>query len=279
MTEKAASFVRRIRSSLDEFSSTERRLADFLLEFPGELASYTGNELADLAGVSPATVSRFVRRIGYKGYDAARRSVRHEKQAGSPLFQPASRSAKGGHVRQHTQQVQNNLAATFARLDDDILQQVVKAICQAPQVVIFGSRASHAFAAYLRWQIIQVTPHVVTIPGAGETLAEYLVGLGARDCVIVFGMRRQTAQMAQVLRAASKVGARIVFISDQASPDYAGATWSFQCECRGAGQLDDHTSVMALCGLIGTMVIESTGSAGRRRLAAVETTHDELEEL
>jgi DNA-binding MurR/RpiR family transcriptional regulator len=280
MAPSADSFVRRVRSQLDQLSATERQLADFVLEFPGELASYSGNELAELAGVSPSTVSRFIRRIGYENYEEARRQVREEKQTGSPLFQNATEASKRGHlVATHFQQSQANLASTFDRLDDRQMSEIVKAIIGASQVLIFGSRSSHAFAQYLRWQIIQVVPRVTAIPGPGETLAEHLAGLGARDCVIVFGTRRQTRQMDTLLQAASRIGARIVYISDQASPDFAGATWSLQCDCRGPGLLDNHTAVMGVCDLLATMVIEAAGSAGRKRLAAIELGHEETGEL
>lgn len=277
MKSSSESFVRRVRSRLDELSTTERQLADFLLEFPGELASYAGNELAQLAGVSPSTVSRFIRRLGYENYEEARRQVRQEQEIGSPLLQggaAAPRHLKS--VAAHFQQSQANLADTFERLSDAMMSEISRAIAAAPQVLIFGSRSSHAFAMYLRWQIIQVLPRVVAIPGPGETVAEYTAGLGERDCVIVFGTRRQTAQMERVLEAAQRAGARIVYISDQASPDFAGATWSLQCQCRGPGPLDNHVAVMALCDLLSTMVIESAGSAGRKRLAAVEQGHEEL---
>jgi len=277
MKSSSESFVRRVRSKLDELSTTERQLADFLLEFPGELASYAGNELAQLAGVSPSTVSRFIRRLGYENYDEARRQVRQEQEIGSPLLQGGSAAPR--HLKSvavHFQQSQANLADTFERLSDAMMGEISRAIAAAPQVLVFGSRSSHAFATYLRWQIIQVLPRVVAIPGPGETVAEYTAGLGERDCVIVFGTRRQTAQMDRVLDAAKRANARIVYISDQASPDFAGATWSLQCQCRGPGPLDNHVAVMALCDLLATMVIEAAGSAGRKRLAAVEQGHEEL---
>ncbi|NUU03301.1 MurR/RpiR family transcriptional regulator [Herbaspirillum robiniae] len=277
MKPSSESFVRRVRSKLDELPATERQLADFLLEFPGELASYAGNELAELAGVSPSTVSRFIRHIGYDSYEEARRHVREEQEIGSPLFHSAAGAARQAKsVAAHFQQSQANLAGTFERLSDAVMAEIAKAIAGAPQVLIFGSRSSHAFAVYLRWQIIQVLPRVSAIPGPGETVAEYTAGLGERDCVIVFGTRRQTRQMDRVLEAATRAGARILYISDQASPDYAGAEWSLQCQCRGPGSLDNHVAVMALCDLLSTMVIEAAGAAGRKRLAAVEQGHDEL---
>lgn len=278
MRPTSESFVRRVRSKLDELPGTERQLADFLLEFPGELASYAGNELAELAGVSPSTVSRFIRRLGYDNYEAARRHVRQEQGSGSPLFysSDAAVARQSRSVAAHFQHAQANLAATFERLSDAVMQEIARAIVAAPQVLIFGSRSSQAFALYLRWQIIQVLPRVSAIPGPGETLAEYTAGLGERDCVIVFGTRRQTSQMNRLLEAAQRAAARILYISDQASPDFAGATWSLQAQCRAPGALDNHVGVMALCDLLATLVIETSGAAGRKRLAAVEQEHEEL---
>jgi len=278
------SFVRRVRSQLEGFSDTERRLADFVLDFPGELASYAASELAGLAGVSNSTVSRFIRRLGYESYEDARRQVREERESGSPLFQSpggaaAAGTARATQVETHLAMSHANLASTFARLSDAQMSRLAKTLVQARQVLIFGSRSSHAFAVYLRWQIIQVVSRVTAIPGAGETLGEHLAGITQRDCVVVFGMRRQTPNMRLVLDAAAKAGASILFISDAKSPDYAGATWSIQCDCAGPGLLDNHAAVMGLCDLIATQVIDAAGAAGRERLAAIELAHDELDEL
>lgn len=280
MRTSSESFVRRVRGRLDQLSGAERQLADFLLEFPGELASYAGNELATLAGVSASTVSRFVRRLGYENYEAARRHVREDKGAGSPLLQAATDEARRGHpVAVHLAQSQANLAGTFERLVDEPLRALAKALVAAPQVLIFGSRSSQGFAVYLRWQLIQVLPRVTVLPGPGETLAEHLAGLGERDCVVVFGTRRQTAQMGALLAGAARAGAQVAYISDRTSPDHPGAAWSLQCDCRGPGLLDNHVAVIALCDLLATLVIEAAGAAGRKRLAAIELLHEDLDEL
>ncbi len=279
----AESFVRRVRGHLENLSAAERKLADFMLDFPGELASYAASELATLAGVSNATVSRFIRRLGYANYEEAKRDVRREKESGSPLFLAATSTAKAAGdsslIATHLEQSRLNLEQTFAHLNDAQMQSIAAALLKAPRVLIFGTRSSQGFARYLRWQMIQVLPSVVAIPGAGESLGEHLVGLSAQDCLIVFGVRRQTRQMSGVLAAATKSGCKLLFISDTLSPDYRDATWSIQCQCSGPGPLDNHVSVMALCDLISTLVFDNAGAQGRKRLAGVDLLHEDLEEL
>ncbi|VVT45080.1 Transcriptional regulator, RpiR family [Kosakonia radicincitans] len=73
MSAKTASLEGRIRQHWDQLSSHEQRLADVLLAAPGQLAMNTATELAQSAGVSKATTTRFFRHLGYESYEAARR--------------------------------------------------------------------------------------------------------------------------------------------------------------------------------------------------------------
>ena len=58
----------RIRSLLPEMPSAVARVAEYLLEHPQAPLTLSIGELAEQAGASPATVTRFCRTIGYPGY-------------------------------------------------------------------------------------------------------------------------------------------------------------------------------------------------------------------
>jgi DNA-binding MurR/RpiR family transcriptional regulator len=280
MQATSLSFVGRIRDSLDDLPSKERRLADFILDFPGDLASYSASELATLADVSNATVSRFIRRLGYTSFDDARRHVRDEKEAGSPLFlsaaHPAGETASLDH---HLRQSQLNLTATFGALSSGQVAEIAEGIVNAQRVLVFGYRSSYAFAVYFRWQIIQVVENTLAIPGAGETIGEYLAGIKPGDFVVVFGLRRRVRQLADIIGFAAKAGAKVLYIADRQSPSHARATWSIHCETAGPGPLDNHVGVMALCDVLASQVMHLQGLAGRKRLAAIEAAHDAVDEM
>src|SRR3954454_10982180 len=276
----ALSLLSRIRDQLHELPPTERRLADVVLDFPGELASYSASELATLANVSNATVSRFIRRLGYENYDEARRHAREEKGSGSPLFLAAVKpAAEAGLVEAHEQQSHANLAATFNRISDEMVTEVAEAILAARKVRLFGYRNSHFLASYLRWQLIQVREYTSVIPGAGETLGEYLAGISHFDCLIIFALRRRVPQLARIVAHAAKVGAKTLYITDQAPEDPLPVTWLVRCDTQAPGPLDNHVAVLGLCHLLAARVLELAGPAGRRCLTAIEAAHDALEEL
>ncbi len=60
-------------------------MADFIFDHFDDLISYNSAELAQLSGVSKATVSRLFKRLGYEKYKDMRASCAPCARAGCPL--------------------------------------------------------------------------------------------------------------------------------------------------------------------------------------------------
>ncbi|WP_347861941.1 MurR/RpiR family transcriptional regulator [Salimicrobium sp. PL1-032A] len=58
----------RIRSEYPQFTQTERKVADYILEYPEKVVKGTINEVADEIGIAVSTVFRFCKTMGFKGY-------------------------------------------------------------------------------------------------------------------------------------------------------------------------------------------------------------------
>lgn len=280
MSPKERSFLTRVRQVLPELHPAERRLGDFLCDFPGEVASYSAQELAALAHVSKATVSRFIQRLGFENYEEARRHARADKQTGSRLFLATSADTAGEQsVTAHVAQGVANIEATFLAISETQINTASAALLKARKVWVIGFRASHSFATYLQWQLTQVIENISAIPGGGQTLGEHLVSFTPDDVVIVFGLRRRIALMDALLNQVEKSGARLLYITDEGVPFLSQAEWHFRCQTLAPGPLFNHVSVMALCHLLTTRCIETAGVSGRNRLRGIEALNDALEEL
>jgi DNA-binding MurR/RpiR family transcriptional regulator len=280
MPPKEKSFLARVREALPTLHPAERRLGDFVCDFPGELASYSGSELAELAQVSKATVSRFVKRLGYDSYEAARRHARAEQQTGSRLFLATAADASTTRsVQAHVAQSVANLEASFRAITDAQIDAVADALLAARKVWVVGFRSSHAFASYLQWQLTQVVEQIIAIPGGGQTLGEHLVSVQTGDLVVVFGLRRRVALMDGLLQTVQRSGARLLYITDEGVPPLPGAHWHFRCQSQAPGPLFNHVAVTAVCHLVATRAIEKAGASGRRRLRGIEALNEALDEL
>lgn len=275
------SFLARVREGLPHLHPTEKLLAEFVLDFPGELASYSASELARLADVSNSTVTRFIKKLGYRNYDEARRQVREEKQTGSPLFLTGRSAGVEQLFEAHVEQAHENLRRTFSRLSAPQVDAIAEALIQARKVWVTGFRSSHAVASYFRWQIFQVKEDILVVPNAGDTLGEYMASVGASDVFVVFGLRRRPSRLREIIAQAVATGAKVLYVTDGQVAPHPEVTWHIYCACSAPGPLDNHASVIAICHLIANRVIELSGNAGRERLSAIEDSHvafDEIEE-
>lgn len=277
---KDKSFLFRVRQAIPQLHPAEKRLGEFVCDFPGELASYSAQELAALAHVSKATVTRFIQRLGYENYEEARRHARAEKQTGSRFFLTAAADVAAAQSMQaHVAQAIANLEATFLSVSEGQIEAVTEAMIAARKVWVLGFRSSHPFASYLQWQLTQVIEDIVAIPGAGQTLGEHLVSLREDDVVVFFAMRRRIAQVDAILAQLRKSKAKLLYITDEGAAFETSATWHFQCQTLAPGPLFNHTAVMALCHLLITRCLEKAGVEGRKRLRNIETLNEGLDEL
>lgn len=275
---KRIRFLSRVREALPSLGPAESRLGVFISEFPGELASYNASELAALAGVSNATVTRFVRRLGYASYEAARVDVREESGSGSRLYAPRQLQV----VRdpgQYSDADTRNIQLTLGGIDPAQIDGLAARLISARKVWTIGFRASGSFASYMQWQLTQVIENIVAVPAAGQTMGEHLASFQADDVAIFFAMRRRVAQTDALLDEIHALGTPIALVTDEGAPSDPRAAWHFRCETASPGPLFSHSSVMALCGVIANRTIEKADRTGRSRLAEIERLNDRLSEL
>jgi DNA-binding MurR/RpiR family transcriptional regulator len=75
-----------IRGAYHRLSEANWRLADLILNFPAGLLGYSRTELACMASTSNATVSRFVRKLGFADFEEMRRRAREVLESGTPVY-------------------------------------------------------------------------------------------------------------------------------------------------------------------------------------------------
>src|SRR5699024_8864513 len=66
---------RTISAARDRMSKSQHKIADFILENPHSIPFLTGAKLAEMTGVSEATVVRFATFLGFEGYNDLQRQL------------------------------------------------------------------------------------------------------------------------------------------------------------------------------------------------------------
>ena len=143
----AATLEQTIRTNYDLLPVGERKLADVVLAMGCELGAWSATELAESAGVSKATASRLVRRLGFSDYQAMRQQAR---ASGSPLAALRGAHAKQGTLGRHLDHDVACLTYTLEGISADLARRAVEVLAQAARIWVVGFRNSYALALYGR---------------------------------------------------------------------------------------------------------------------------------
>ncbi len=273
----------RIQTHYGTLPPAEKRLADLLLGFPGDIATYSASELAEMAGTSNAAATRFFRRLGYKDFSEARRMVRGARSWGSPVYLsgPEDRSRQSSKtVAAHIARETTNVARTLEALRPDLLREAADALVKARRVFVAGFRNSRVLALYLHRQLGLARDGVILVPSAGETLGEDLAQLDSDDVLVVIGFRRRVTAVERLLAVARRRACRILLIADPSiSALPRVADWTLVCEVRSESLYDSYTAPMSVLNLLCGATFRAAMPHSYERLRDIEALHDELEEL
>ena len=278
-----ASLEARIREVYDSLTGNETRLADVILAAPGEVATHTAAELSALAGISPATTTRFFRRLRYGSYEEARRQARGAQKAGSPLYlQRAVAPAAGLDqlVQAHLDNEAQNLANSYRSLNIDELPQIVSAMAGARRMAFLGYRHSQPIATMLYRNLLEVRADLQLLPALGDTLAEHLSHYGPEDLVVCVGLRRRVPQLGAAMQALTAKGVPVLYISDvMVGAPGKHARWIIRCHTQGLMLFDSNTAVAAITNLLYSLVAKEIAQQRSLHPANVELLHEALREL
>ena len=273
----------RIIAHYESLPPSERRLADVILDFPGEIASYQAAELAAKAGVSKAAATRLFKRLGYEDYNAVRIEARKARSVGSPVHLnrlPVSNSDFGRALSAHLDNDIENLTASLANINPRNLKRIVEILKHSQWVYIIGYRNSYVLGSYLQSELGRIRPNVMMLPRPGQTLAEDLVNVSRKDIVVMIALRRRVSVTVPVVDFAQTIGARVLLITDTKHKSISGkATWVLRARIDGTSLFDSYVGIMSVMNFICTAVGQQLNEPGRTRLKQIDAIHDRLNEL
>lgn len=169
-------------------------------------------------------MSRLFRRLGFTDAQEVRDQARASRSRGVPV---GPTRASGG-LAEHAEAERHNLDVMLSGLSDGRLERAAALVAGAERVVVAGFRNSYPVALHLRQQLVQARDDVRVAPQPGQSIGEELVGLGARDVVVLVGFRRRPAGFAGVLSSLAARGVPVVLVAD---PSLRGVDVTVRLDC------------------------------------------------
>lgn len=134
------SFAKRVKSYSEQFSATEHKIADYLLENAGNACLMSIQELATACGTSISTLSRFSKKIGCQNYQELRMLLSSADQVNAQtFFKTVNRSDSLLTIATgHFSSCMSSLSQTQKALSEETLQAAAEILKNAKFCGLFG---------------------------------------------------------------------------------------------------------------------------------------------
>ena len=223
----------KISNAYYSLTAAEKKVADYVIIHQQESQYMSISELAEACGVAEATISRFARRLNYKGYNAFKLAVAHStagRSAGNPLSGQVLAEDGVSDVCQKLfaanvdamEQTLSLLRPEDVTAAGDLLERADKVLCMGQGgSMILAMEAAHLFSTcWPRYHAVQCS-HLQAITAAL---------LGREDVLLFFSYSGSTRDILDLMRVARERGSRIILITRfPKSPGAALADIVLQC--------------------------------------------------
>src|SRR5689334_19032805 len=169
----------RLRAGWLGFARAEQAIARYFLDNMDEVPFETGAVIASAAGVSEASVARFVRRLGFADLKDLKRDLRRRNRTKGAALDNAEARFRIGGLEQEA------LAAAYELAHGKLWDRMVTLLTETEHVNCVGFQAVKGlaldFSTRLRW----VRGGVRFAEGIGGTYSEILTDNPQRSCVVM----------------------------------------------------------------------------------------------
>jgi len=210
--------MQRLEESQEVLTAKDRVLNDFITSQPRKVVFMTIKELSRAAGVSEATVIRFVRRLGYAGYNQFQQDLRDLVDTEMTLVDrmDLQRHSEGrtSRVQQVVQESIANLQHFLKSFDRQAYEQAIQALESFPRVYVAGSRLSFAPAYSLGWGLTKVRSDVHILKGSDSSSLDWLVNSPQASLVAIVSTTRYPNELNRLGKSAKRLGHSLLVLAD-----------------------------------------------------------------
>ncbi|HVF79355.1 MAG TPA: MurR/RpiR family transcriptional regulator [Solirubrobacteraceae bacterium] len=211
-----------IQARFDDFSRSQKDVAQYIVDHLDEVAFQTAEELARRANTSSSTVVRFSQALGFEGYPELQQSAREEyrrRHATSPVMSGPGPVAPLFSLDQN--EFETMLAADHVNVEDTArkvsrsdIEAAVEAIATTPRLLVAGTDQMAFFASYLRHLLMLLDLRAEIVASPSQEALGRLSRIDDETLVIGLSAGRPHPLVVRAMKLARHRKARTIAITD-----------------------------------------------------------------
>jgi DNA-binding MurR/RpiR family transcriptional regulator len=204
-------------------SKSDKLIANYIERNLADLPFETARSIAQRLELSPMTVGRYLRRMGFDGLDELKGELR--RGSSNPAWQVKGQVDRLEQDRKEgkllaglIQQQIDNLGQIYEITTAPEWQQTIDALVGASEVYVAAYQNVRGIAQYFASQLSYTRPRVQFVDGVNGTYAEVLDGSVEGRLLFLHDVRRFAAKARPLALEARRAGVKVVLLTDEFCP-------------------------------------------------------------
>lgn len=196
-----------IENRMESFSRLQKKLASFLIDHWAEIPLMAITDIARETGLSTASVSRFSRQFGFKGFYDFKDKIKDElKKEFNPVdrfFRVEADLSGKKSLQKVARQDVKNINRLLSQISEQTFINLLHKVENAERVFIFGAGISAVLASLTRYVFNQVAKEAHVLDEGDMPVEEKILLVTERDLIIMlsfFPYSKVTIEYAQLAR-------------------------------------------------------------------------------
>lgn len=210
------SVLNQICTLYDSFFETEKKIGDYIIRNPKDIVDVTVGQLAVKCQVSEASISRFCKKIGLKGFHHLKISIAKElvnREDNEEYSNDISIDNKKQSLKSILANKVAELTQTVSMMDTDNLDEILNKINNARSVLFAAAGNTIPVAMDGAYKLNQIGIPAISTPVL-ETQLAYSYNLTADDVVIAISNSGESTGVINIIEAAKQNKAITISITN-----------------------------------------------------------------
>ncbi len=244
-----------IQARFDDFSRSQKDVAQYIVDHLDEVAFQTAEELARRANTSSSTVVRFSQALGFEGYPELQQSAREEYRRRHASTVPAAGPGPVAPLFSLDQnEFETMLAADHVNVEDTArkvsrseIEAAVEAIATTPRLLVAGTDQMAFFASYLRHLLMLLDLRAEIVASPSQEALGRLSRIDDQTLVIGLSAGRPHPLVVRAMKLARHRKARTIAITDATLSEVAKlAQIRLYYSSNSPAYVRSHTALLAM---------------------------------
>ncbi len=203
-----------VYSKLAKMSASDQKIAQVILEQPEKVVNFTISELAKLAEVSDASVTRFCHNLGLIGFHDLKIKLAQDNTE-SVSLQNMSKNDVLASLNLIEKNKIDEIKATLENVTEDKLEQVLNLLIDSRIVQVSAEGDTYPVAADAVYKLNQIGILAVDSGGTIETAIAQTMNMGKQDCLLVISNSGEAVGIIKQIKVAKQKGMRVIAITNR----------------------------------------------------------------